>query len=69
MENQNTNKDTRKRRTYSLSPERASDLIRCQLRLESDLGRSVYRQDVLDAVVQVLEKDASVYKRVLSMLR
>jgi len=64
-----TEKDKRNRRTYSLAPDRASDLIRVQLDIETELKRSVYRQDVLDAVVKVMATDPSVYSKVLKALR
>lgn len=67
--NKVTEKDNRNRRTYSLAPDRASDLIRVQLDIETELKRSVYRQDVLDAMVKVMASDPGVYKKVLNVLR
>jgi len=64
-----TETDKRNRRTYSLAPDRASDLIRVQLNIEKELKRSVYRQDVLDALVKLMAADATVYKRVVNELR
>lgn len=67
--NKVTEPDKRNRRTYSLAPDRASDLIRVQLDIETELKRSVYRQDVLDAMVKVMASDPGVYKKVLNVLR
>jgi len=57
-------KDKRNRRTYSIDPERASDLGRAQIQLGDDLERNVNRQDILDVLVGLLATDKDVYKKV-----
>lgn len=56
------------RKTYSLDPERSRDLARKALDMSEALGRSVARQDVLDALVECLG-DPAVYKKVVKLLK
>lgn len=59
----------KKRRTYSLDPERASDLAHESLAMSDELGKTVNRQGVLDVLVQLLVTDPVVRKKVLSVLK
>lgn len=59
----------RKRRTYSIHPDRASDLGRAQISLSDDLKVNVNRQDILDTLVSLLASDPSVYQKVLKSLK
>lgn len=57
------------RKTYSLQHERAMGLARCALQLSTDTARTVTKQDTLDTLVQLLETDTAVYKKVLSVMK
>lgn len=59
----------KKRRTYSLDPERASDLAHESLAMSDELGKTVNRQGVLDVLVQLLVTDPVVRKKVLAVLK
>ncbi|QDP67638.1 MAG: hypothetical protein Tp172MES00d2C118482111_32 [Prokaryotic dsDNA virus sp.] len=61
--------DQRKRKTYSLHPDRANDLARAQLSISDDLKTNPHRQDILDALVLLLSTDSSVYQKVLKALK
>jgi len=58
----------RKRRTYSIDPDRASDLGRSQIEIGDELKKSINRQDILDVLVGLLATDTAVYKKVLKEL-
>lgn len=59
----------KKRRTYSLDPERASELAHQSLAMSDELGKTVNRQGVLDVLVSLLNTDAVVRKKVLAVLK
>lgn len=44
-------------------------LARCALQLSTDTARTVTKQDTLDTLVQLLETDTAVYKKVLSVMK
>jgi len=58
----------RKRRTYSIDPDRASDLGRSQIEISDETKRNVNRQDILDVLVELLATDKDVYKKVINRL-
>jgi hypothetical protein len=58
----------RKRRTYSIDPDRASDLGRSQIEISDETKRNVNRQDILDVLVELLATDKDVYKKVIKRL-
>jgi hypothetical protein len=58
----------RKRRTYSIDPDRASDLSRSQIEISDETKRNVNRQDILDVLVELLATDKDVYKKVIKRL-
>jgi len=59
----------RKRRTYSIDPDRASDLGRSQIEIGDQLKRNINRQDILDVLVGLLANDKDVYKKVIKELQ
>ena len=59
----------RKRRTYSIDPDRASDLGRSQIEISDETKRNVNRQDILDVLVGLLATDKDVYKKVIKELQ
>lgn len=56
------------RRTYSIASERASELSHSALKMTDTLGKTVARQDVLDALVQLLVTDSVVYNKVIKLI-
>jgi len=58
----------RKRRTYSIDSDRASDLSRSQIDISDDVKRNINRQDILDVLVGLLATDKDVYKKVIKEL-
>jgi len=58
----------RKRRTYSIDPDRASDLGRSQIEISDETKRNVNRQDILDVLVELLATDKDVYKKVINRM-
>ena len=58
----------RKRRTYSIDPDRASELGRSQIEISDETKRNVNRQDILDVLVELLATDKDVYKKVIKRL-
>lgn len=58
----------RKRRTYSIDPDRASDLGRSQIEIGDELNKNINRQDILDVLVGLLATDKAIYKKVLKEL-
>lgn len=65
MDSQDTQ---RKRRTYSLDPDRASDLGRVQIDISDELKRNVNRQDILDELVLLASTDTTVYNKIVKAL-
>jgi hypothetical protein len=61
-------KEEKKRKTYSLDNERSGDLARHSLDLSDEIGKTVPRQAVLDALVECL-KDKTVYSKVRNILK
>jgi hypothetical protein len=59
----------RKRRTYSIDPDRASDLGRCQISIGDELDANVNRQDILDELVLLMSTDKSVYQKVVKAIK
>lgn len=67
--NHNMDKEIkRKRRTYSIDPDRASDLGRSQIQISDEIKQNVNRQDILDVLVGLLATDKDVYKKVIKEL-
>ena len=62
------NTQIEKRKTYSLDPEKSRDLARHTLDLSEDLGKTVSRQSVLDALVECL-KDKTVFNKVRNIIK
>ena len=59
----------RKRKTYSVDPDRADDLTHVSMEMGKELERTVHRQFVLDELIAVLRKDQRVYKAVLKAMK
>lgn len=59
---------TEKRKTYSLDPDRSRELARHALDLSDELGKSVPRQSILDALVQLLN-DKAVFTKVRNIIK
>lgn len=59
----------RKRRTYSIDPDRASDLGRCQIEISDELNVNVNRQDILDVLVGLMATDKAVYAKVVKAIK
>ncbi len=59
----------RKRRTYSIDPDRASDLGRAQISISDELKVNVNRQDILDELVGLMAADAAVYAKVVKAIK
>ncbi len=62
------NEQTEKRKTYSLDPERSLELARHALNMGEELGKSVARQSILDALVECL-KDKTVFNKVRNIIK
>jgi hypothetical protein len=58
-----------RRRTYSIAPERASELAHTSLKMSDELGLTVNRQGILDVLVELLVTDATVYQKVIKKMR
>jgi len=56
------------RKTYSLDAERSRELAHYAVDMGEELGKTVARQDILDALVLQL-KDKTIYKKVLKALK
>ena len=56
-------KTDEKRKTYSIDPSRARDLVRHSLNMSEELGRNVPRQNILDELINAL-KDKALYEKV-----
>lgn len=56
--------DIRRRKNYSVHPERASDLARTSIRMSDELNTSVKRQALLDELIHLMNTDATVYNKV-----
>lgn len=63
-----TNKPEPKRKNYSLDHERSLDLAEHALGMTREIGKSVPRQDILDALVLCLG-DPVVYKKVFNIIK
>lgn len=61
--------NTPRRRTYSIAPERASDLAHAALKMGDEIERTVNRQGILDILVELLVTDPIIYKKVLKKMR
>lgn len=57
-----------KRKTYSLDPERSRELAHKALDMSEELGKTVPRQTILDALVGCLT-DPAIYKKVLKIIK
>ena len=57
-----------KRKTYSLDPERSRELARSALDMGEELGKTVPRQAILDALVECL-KDKAVFTKVRNLIK
>jgi len=57
-----------KRKTYSLDPEKSRDLARHALDMSEELGKTVPRQTILDALVECL-KDKAVFTKVRNIIK
>jgi hypothetical protein len=58
-----------KRVTYSLHPDRASELARHALDMKDELQRTVNRQDILDVLVHLMATDDSVRNKVVRAIK
>lgn len=65
MEKETVNK---KRKTYSLDPEKSRDLARHALDMSEELGKTVPRQTILDALVECLA-DKAILTKVRSIIK
>lgn len=61
-------KTVEKRKTYSLDPERSRALARYSLDMGEQLGKSVPRQSILDALVECLA-DKATFTKVLNIIK
>ena len=61
-------KEEKRRKTYSLDSDRSGDLAQHSLDLSNELGKTVPRQSVLDALVECL-KDKTVYSKVRNIIK
>lgn len=57
-----------KRKTYSLAPSRARELSRSALSMSEELGATIPRQNILDALVGLLA-DKGVYAKVKASVK
>jgi hypothetical protein len=57
-----------KRKTYSLDPERSRELARHSIDMSEELGKTVPRQTILDALVECL-KDKAVFTKVRNIIK
>ena len=57
-----------KRKTYSLDPARSRELVRHALDMSEQLGKSVWRQTVVDTMVGMLA-DKKFYNKVFSIIK
>lgn len=58
-----------KRVTYSLQPERASELAQTSLDMKKEVGKTVNRQDILDILVELMVTDTTVRNKVLKAVK
>lgn len=56
--------DIRRRKNYSVHPDRASDLARVSIRMGDELQVSVKRQAVIDELIHLANTDATVYNKI-----
>jgi len=61
--------DIRRRKNYSIDPDRAAELARATLDMSEETGMSVKRQAVLDTLVHLLATDSAVYKKVQRLIK
>jgi len=61
--------DIRRRKNYSIEPDRAAELARATLDMSEETGMSVKRQAVLDTLVHLLATDSAVYKKVQRLIK
>lgn len=59
---------TQKRRTYSISSQSAITLARSSVDLTEEVGKTVTRQEILDALVECL-KEKTVYTKILKIVK
>ena len=57
-----------KRKTYSIAASRSLDLARASTDLTEELGKTVPRQAILDALVECL-KDKAVFNKVRNIIK
>ena len=62
------NTQIEKRKTYSLSPDRSRELARYSIDMSEELGNTVARQAILDALVGCLS-DKTVFNKVRSIVK
>ena len=58
-----------KRVTYSLQPDRASELAQTSLDMKKEVGKTVNRQDILDILVELMVTDTTVRNKVLKAVK
>ena len=58
-----------KRVTYSLHPDRASELARNALDMKDELEKTVNRQDILDVLVHLMATDPTVRNKVVKAIK
>ena len=56
-----------KRRNYSIDPDKAMALSRCSLDMSEQIGKTVPRQAILDALISCLA-DKTVYAKVVKII-
>jgi hypothetical protein len=61
--------DIRRRKNYSIHPDRASELARASLDMSEEIGTSVKRQNILDTLVHLLATDSTVYNKVKKAIK
>lgn len=54
-----------KRKNYSVHPDRARDLAKASIDMTEKTGKTVGRQDILDACIAVALSDKKTYAKVL----
>lgn len=59
----------KKRVTYSLHPDRASELARESLDMKDEIGKTVNRQDILDVLVTLMVTDPTVRNKVVKAIK
>jgi hypothetical protein len=67
MSEKQKGEQVQKRRTYSINPDKAMALSRCSLDMSEQIGKTVPRQAILDALIDCLG-DKTVYAKVVKII-